>query len=69
MSAPRLLTAIVCISLILPHVAAAQTSQHSNPGFAIRLVDETMGPRAQECPMGDDRLPNSTIGIGQPGTQ
>jgi preprotein translocase subunit SecD len=67
-SIARLFAVIVCISLMLPKVADSETRQPSDQGFAVRLIDET-ADQAHQCPAGDDRLPNSTVGIGQPGTQ
>ena len=64
-----MLPAMVWIGVTVLQPAAARAVQSPNRGFAIRLVDETADAHAQRCPAGDDRVANSTIGIGQPGTQ
>jgi preprotein translocase subunit SecD len=59
---------LLCISLIVAGAATAQDiSQSSNPRFAVRVIDESMDGRTQTGPPGENRVPNSTLGIGMPG--
>lgn len=60
--------AILAAVLTLPAMAEAQTNPPSIPRFAIRIVDEAVDQQAQTCPPRDDRVPNSILYIGQPGS-
>ena len=60
--------AVLFLSLMPGWNAAAQdVSLAPDHRFAIRIIDEGADPHAQNGPPDDDRLPNSTRGIGKPG--
>ena len=64
-----ILATLISAGLVLAPVKAATAAQPAYPSFAIRLVDGGVETQARQCPTGDDRFPNSTIGLGQPGSQ
>src|SRR5712672_723389 len=60
--------AFLCISLMFAGVAMAQGNRRGDfPQVSISIVDESADGTAERGPAGDDRVPNSTRGIGMPG--
>ena len=59
---------VFCIGLLMATAGMAQrASQALDPRFAIRAIDDTVDGRALQGTLGEDRVPNSTVGIGMPG--
>jgi preprotein translocase subunit SecD len=60
--------AVLGISLMFAGVATAQGNPPGNfPQVSISIVDESADGNAERGPSDDDRVPNSTRGIGMPG--
>jgi preprotein translocase subunit SecD len=66
----RFKVALVCAAVIMPGITMSQNApQSAHPRFAIRLVDEAVDPSTKSGPPSDDHIPNSQLGLPNPGAQ